>query len=217
VRMVASALDVFGRDVELHLARRPCAHAGRLTLSPHEPYEAARGVPWRSSRRAGHRAKRTKTPRTSTHPGLYLDADPNLRVQRVPACHPSRMSDFSRRAVLAAASVGVSAPLLIAQADGADASTAALIKTSKVPVGGGVILAGRSVVVTQSRAGHFHVFSAICTHQGCLVSQVANRRIDCPCHGSQFSIASGAPVAGPATTPLAKRPFKIVDGKIYLT
>ena len=127
------------------------------------------------------------------------------------------MSDFSRRAVLAAASVGVTAPLLIAQAEEADASTAALVRTSKVPVGGGVIIAGRGVVVTQPRAGRFHVFSAYCTHQGCLVSQVVDRRIDCPCHGSQFSIASGAPVAGPAPTPLPKRPFKIVNGKIYLS
>ena len=126
------------------------------------------------------------------------------------------MSDFSRRAVLAAASVGVTATLLVGEADEADAA-GALIKTSNVPVGGGVILARRGVVVTQPRAGHFHVFSAYCTHAGCLVSQVANRRIDCPCHGSQFSIASGAPVAGPASTPLPKRSFKIVSGKIYLT
>jgi Rieske Fe-S protein len=127
------------------------------------------------------------------------------------------MSDFSRRAVLAAASVGVTTTLLVGEADEADAATGALIRTSKVPVHGGVVLAGHGVVVTQPRAGHFHVFSAYCTHAGCLVSQVAHRRIDCPCHGSQFSIATGAPVAGPAPTPLRKRSFKIVGGKIYLT
>jgi Rieske Fe-S protein len=45
---------------------------------------------------------------------------------------------------------------------------------------------------------------------------MADRRIDCPCHGSPFAIGNGAPVAGPATTPLPKRPFTIVNGKIYL-
>ncbi|MCL2535882.1 MAG: Rieske (2Fe-2S) protein [Nocardiaceae bacterium] len=127
------------------------------------------------------------------------------------------MSDFSRRAVLAAASVGATAPLLIAEADEADAASGALIATSKVPVGGGVIISARRVVVTRPRARRFHVFSAVCTHQGCLVSQVAAGRIDCPCHGSQFSIADGAPVAGPAAAPLARRSFKILNGKIYLT
>ena len=127
------------------------------------------------------------------------------------------MSELSRRAVIAAASVGVTATLLVGEVDEADAATGALIRTSRVPVGGGVILSGHGVVVTQPRAGHFHVFSAYCTHAGCLVSQVADRRIDCPCHGSQFSIATGAPVAGPASSPLRKRSFRIAGGKIYLT
>jgi Rieske Fe-S protein len=39
--------------------------------------------------------------------------------------------------------------------------------------------------------------AAICTHMGCTVDQAANGTIDCPCHGSQFSVKDGSVVAGP--------------------
>ena len=44
-----------------------------------------------------------------------------------------------------------------------------------VPVGGGVILTKDEVVVTQPEAGTFKAFSAVCTHQGCLVGLVDQR------------------------------------------
>ena len=52
-------------------------------------------------------------------------------------------------------------------------------------------------------AGQFKAFTAVCTHQGCIVATVANGTIDCPCHGSKFSAADGSVVNGPATSPLA--------------
>ena len=57
------------------------------------------------------------------------------------------------------------------------------------------------VVVTQPSEGVFTGFSAICTHQGCLVTSVADGVIDCPCHGSAFSISDGAVLSGPAPPP----------------
>lgn len=71
-----------------------------------------------------------------------------------------------------------------------------------VAVGSGVVYAGDKVVVTQPTAGTFKGFDAICTHQGCVVSEIKGSSIVCNCHGSEFSIADGSVVKGPATTAL---------------
>ena len=76
------------------------------------------------------------------------------------------------------------------------------IKTSEIPVGGGRIFASQKIVVTQPTAGDFKAFSSICTHQGCPVTKVADGTIDCPCHGSRYSIKDGSVESGPAPKPL---------------
>ena len=85
---------------------------------------------------------------------------------------------------------------------GAAAAPAALASTSDVPVGGGKILADKKIVITQPQSGAFHAFSAVCTHAGCTVGSVSDGTINCPCHGSRFSVVTGAVVNGPATSPL---------------
>jgi len=77
-----------------------------------------------------------------------------------------------------------------------------LASTSQVPEGSGKIIDGKNIVLTQPEAGTFKGFSAVCTHEGCIVSTIANGTIDCPCHGSRFSIKDGSVVNGPATRPL---------------
>ena len=93
-----------------------------------------------------------------------------------------------------------------AAAGGTGAASAApanlLTTTADVPVGGGKIIPGPNVVVTQPVANTFKGFSAVCTHQGCIVATIANGTIDCPCHGSKFSIKDGSVVNGPAPSPL---------------
>jgi Rieske Fe-S protein len=86
---------------------------------------------------------------------------------------------------------------------GSAPAAAALASTTDVPAGGGTILSAKKVVITQPQAGMFKAFTAVCTHQGCTVGSVANGTIDCPCHGSKFSIKDGSVVNGPATSPLA--------------
>jgi Rieske Fe-S protein len=90
------------------------------------------------------------------------------------------------------------------------------IDEASIPVGGGKIFADQKVVVTQPAKGEFKAFSAICTHEGCLVSEVANGTITCstPCgHGSQFDAATGAVKAGPAGRPLPQKKVSIgTDG-----
>jgi len=84
-----------------------------------------------------------------------------------------------------------------------------LALTSDVPVGGGKILADKKIVITQPRAGSFEAFTAVCTHQGCTVSSVSGGTVNCPCHGSKFSIANGSVVTGPAASALAHGSIKV--------
>jgi Rieske Fe-S protein len=84
-----------------------------------------------------------------------------------------------------------------------------LALTADVPAGGGKILADKKIVITQPRAGSFEAFTAVCTHQGCTVSSVSGGTINCPCHGSKFSITNGSVVAGPAPSALAPVSIKV--------
>ncbi len=86
-----------------------------------------------------------------------------------------------------------------------------LLPVADVPVGGGRVLGAEEIVVTQPEEGEFRAFSAICTHQRCLVSEVADGTINCPCHGSRFRIADGSVERGPATRPLPEERIT-VDG-----
>ena len=87
--------------------------------------------------------------------------------------------------------------------------TPSLALISDVPAGGGKILADKKIVITQPRAGSFEAFTAVCTHLGCTVSSVSGGTINCPCHGSKFSISNGSVVAGPAPSALAPVSIKV--------
>ena len=114
-----------------------------------------------------------------------------------------------------ATSAAASAPASASSAAGGTAA-GALTATSAIPVGGGKIFAAQTTVVTQPTAGEFKVFSAVCTHMGCIVNQIADGRIDCPCHGSEYSITDGAVLAGPAPKPLPAKTIKITGDSIFL-
>ena len=118
-------------------------------------------------------------------------------------------------------SAAASAPATASSASSASSAmggsaAGALTATSAIPVGGGKIFAAQTTVVTQPSAGQFKVFSAVCTYMGCIVNQIAEGRIDCPCHGSEYSITDGAVLAGPAPKPLPAKPFKVTGDSIFL-
>ena len=92
----------------------------------------------------------------------------------------------------------------------------ALATTSQIPVGSGMIFTSQQVVVTQPVSGEFKAFSAVCTHMGCIVNQISNGTIDCPCHGSQYSIKTGDVVGGPAPKPLPAKQIKVTGDNIFL-
>jgi Rieske Fe-S protein len=76
-----------------------------------------------------------------------------------------------------------------------------LARLDEVPDQGGIVVPDAAVVIVRDGT-EVQAFSAICTHQGCAVSEVSDGSITCPCHGSVFDARTGEPTAGPATTPL---------------
>jgi Rieske Fe-S protein len=148
---------------------------------------------------------------------------------------PSRRLLPSRRALLAGAGVTCAAMLAgcttqdassggvtpgasstAASIGGSAPAATALTATSQVPDGGGKIIDAERIVITQPQSGSFKAFSAICTHEGCFVNRVSNGTIDCPCHGSKFSIKDGSVVQGPATRPLAPIAINVEGTSIFL-
>ncbi len=140
-----------------------------------------------------------------------------------------------RHALAGAAGIGLSLPVLAA-CGGDEASTGTdpaptadeggsgggggsaepFATTGDVPVGSAAIFADEKVVVAQQSEGDFKAFSAVCTHQGCLVGQVDGEEILCPCHGSIFSIADGSVLDGPATSPLEEVAISVEGQDISL-
>src|SRR5690348_1093652 len=137
-----------------------------------------------------------------------------------------------RRALRGVATLGLALPVLAACGGGGnntatdngggnlptgntptDAPAGPLTTTDKIPVDSGVIFPDQQVVVTQPTAGTFKCFSAVCTHQGCIVSEVQAGGIRCECHGSAFSITDGSVVNPPATRPLPEKQITVQGTK----
>lgn len=149
----------------------------------------------------------------------------------VAACGPSESATPASSAPAAPSSAAAStsapassAPASSAPASSAPASSAAassggtpVAAVSDIPVGGGVILDDPGVVITQPTDGEIKAFSAICTHQGCLVEEVVDNEIVCPCHGSRFSAVDGSVVQGPATVGLATAGVVVDAGNVVLS
>jgi Rieske Fe-S protein len=148
-------------------------------------------------------------------------------------------SHLTRRGVLAgAAAVGVASALVAcgddarpsgASGSGNDAGTGGegaggndvggsageTVNASDVPVGSAVIVG--NLVVSQPTVGQYRAFSAVCTHQGCLVSRVEGDEIRCTCHNSAFSAADGSVMAGPATRSLTAKTVTVAGSSLTIT
>lgn len=107
----------------------------------------------------------------------------------------SDAEEVAQSATDAASSVGGEGSEAVAQ----------VASAADVPVGGGTIVQSAQVVLTQPTEGDFKAFSAVCPHQGCIVSSVETDGIVCACHGSRFDLATGAVLGGPATSGLTEK------------
>jgi Rieske Fe-S protein len=99
----------------------------------------------------------------------------------------------------------------------AEAPSGPSVARSKVPVGGGVILQDADYVITQPTAGEFKAFSKICTHMQCPVGSVEGGTINCPCHGSKYSIEDGSVVNPPAPGPLKEAEVTVSGDRVVVT
>lgn len=126
---------------------------------------------------------------------------------------------LNRRHVLAAAGAVGAAGVLAACSNGGNPAPSTAVpeppketggktggsvvaQTADVPVGGGLVVDNKMVVVTQPKEGQFKAFTSICPHEGCTVGRVTADSIICPCHGSEFSAETGDVTRGPAMTGL---------------
>jgi Rieske Fe-S protein len=90
------------------------------------------------------------------------------------------------------------------------------VKEADIPVGSGKIFPDAQTVITQPKKGEFKAFSAVCTHQGCVVDTVTTT-INCPCHGSKYSITDGSVVNPPAPQPLPPKTIKVSKDTLTVT
>jgi nitrite reductase/ring-hydroxylating ferredoxin subunit len=55
-----------------------------------------------------------------------------------------------------------------------------------------------------------------CTHLLCpVIPNVAEGRLDCPCHEGRFDLVTGRPIAGPPRRPLPRIRIEVRDGRIW--
>jgi Rieske Fe-S protein len=103
-------------------------------------------------------------------------------------------------------------------AAGGGAAAGSTLSTADIPVGGGKIYKAEKLVITQPAAGEFKAFSAVCPHQGCILTRVKDGVIDCSgCHGSEFSIEDGSVTKGPATKGLTEKTLTESGGALAVS
>jgi len=129
----------------------------------------------------------------------------------LPAC---RRTVLRGAALAGAAGVGLTACGGTKGASSGPTAAADLGAAADVPVGGAKLYRDDKVLVSQPSQGTFKAFSAVCTHQGCVLDTVDGATASCPCHGSKFNAETGAVVQGPATRPLPAVPVTESGGKL---
>jgi len=79
----------------------------------------------------------------------------------------------------------------------------------------GVTIANGVIIIKTS--DEIRVFLSRCTHLGCALQMCGTDRLICPCHGSEFSAATGNVIKGPASEMLQELDFEISGDQILIT
>lgn len=88
------------------------------------------------------------------------------------------------------------------------------VPVAEIPVGGGYIAEDPPVVLTQPVSGDIKAFTAICPHAGCLVSEIVENEIICPCHNSRFSATDGSVISGPSPSGLNGVAYQVTGDNV---
>ncbi len=86
-------------------------------------------------------------------------------------------------------------------------------------VGGSVVLKvhDKLLLLVRDGPGSVRALNPVCTHRHCIVAyKAADRRIACPCHGSQFALDGGV-LKGPAPRPLEVYPAELAGEQVIVT
>lgn len=78
--------------------------------------------------------------------------------------------------------------------------------------------AGGTEIAIARCDGQFYAFAALCTHAHAYLAEgyvdTDMCVIECPLHGGQFDLATGAVRALPPTEPIKTYPVRVVDGQL---
>lgn len=95
-----------------------------------------------------------------------------------------------------------------------------ITQVSSVPVGTSFQFTDKSgspAYLLQPSKGKFMAFSAVCTHEGCIVGfNSGSKSFQCPCHGASYNGLTGEVTGGPAPLPLTKISVVESGGIIYM-
>ena len=70
-------------------------------------------------------------------------------------------------------------------------------------------------LLARTSANSFTAVEAVCTHEGCTVSNADGDQYVCPCHGSRYS-RSGQVLRGPAVASLRRYTTSFTDGMVTI-
>lgn len=137
--------------------------------------------------------------------------------------HSHKERELSRRALLGGfATLLAGVGLTGLGASAAEAATKYKVTAAKnVPVDSAKVFTvkGKSILITQPKAGVFRAFANRCTHQGAALGPQAlnNQNLMCRQHGASFNASNGAVVGGPATRALTRYTVTTINKNLYVS
>jgi len=81
-----------------------------------------------------------------------------------------------------------------------------------------VEVSGKAVLLVNLE-GNYYAIGNTCTHMGCMLSDgtLKGETVQCPCHGSVFSVKTGQALQGPAAKPEPAYKVKVEGDQILVS